>query len=49
MKGCLVAGRAGVEHIYDLGDLNAYEQEGLKSAIVDLKDSIQKGVDFANK
>ena len=46
---CLSSCYAGVEHIYDLGDLNDYEKEGLAAVIVELKGSIQKGVDFANK
>ena len=45
----LAAECTGVEHVYDLGEMNDYEKEGLKEALVELKDSIQKGVDFANK
>jgi len=40
--------RAGAEHIYDLGEMNDYEKEGLKEAIAALKGSIDKGIEFAN-
>ena len=38
----------GAEHIYDLGEMNDYEKEGLKEAIAALKGSIDKGIEFAN-
>ena len=43
------SGLAGVEKIFPLDQMNEYEAEGLKACIAELKDSIQKGVDFANK
>ncbi|KAI5295522.1 Malate dehydrogenase, cytoplasmic [Ascosphaera acerosa] len=39
-------GKQGVEEIYPLGDLSAYEQGLLDKCLVDLKKNIQKGVDF---
>jgi len=40
-------GRNGVEEVYGLGELNAYEQAGLKAMMGELKDSISKGEEFA--
>jgi len=38
----------GVEKIHGLGNLSAFEQEGLKIAIPELEASIAKGIKFAN-
>ena len=40
-------GREGVEKIHGTGALTAYEQAGLDGMMSELKDSIQKGLDFA--
>lgn len=40
-------GRNGVEEVYGLGELNEYEQAGLKAMMPELKSSIEKGVEFA--
>ena len=40
-------GKSGVEEVYDLGSLSAYEKKALDAMIPELKSSIQKGVDFA--
>jgi len=40
-------GRNGVEEVYGLGELNEYEQAGLKAMMAELKDSIAKGEEFA--
>jgi malate dehydrogenase len=42
-------GPSGAEEIYGLGELNQYEQDGLKKLIPELKSSIDKGVEFANQ
>ena len=47
-RAFIIAG-TGAEHIYDLGEMNDYEKEGLKEAIAALKGSIDKGVEFANQ
>ncbi|KFM24699.1 Malate dehydrogenase, mitochondrial [Auxenochlorella protothecoides] len=39
-------GRAGVEEVYGLGELNDYERAGLKSLVPELQASIDKGVKF---
>eukprot|EP00889_Picochlorum_renovo_P001235 jgi/Picre1/28265/NNA_003671.t1 len=41
-------GRHGVEEVYGLGELNEYEQAGLKAMMPELKSSIDKGVEFAH-
>ncbi|KAL4855483.1 malate dehydrogenase [Chlorella vulgaris] len=40
-------GKNGVEQIFGLGELSAYEAEGLKALMPELRQSIQKGEDFA--
>ena len=40
-------GKEGVEKIHGLGELSAYEQKGLDAMMPELKDSINKGVEFA--
>ena len=42
-------GSEGVAKIHPLPSLNDYEQKLLANAIVELKGSIQKGIDFVNK
>jgi hypothetical protein len=37
---------AGLEEVYDLGELSPYEEAGLKAMIPELQASIQKGIDF---
>ena len=36
-----------MEEVYGLGELNEYEQAGLKAMMAELKDSIAKGEEFA--
>jgi malate dehydrogenase len=48
----LSAGRccaAGVEKVYGLGELNDYEQEGLKAMMPELIASIEKGMKFVKE
>jgi hypothetical protein len=45
--GCCCA--AGVDKIYGRGELNDYEQEGLKSMMPELIASIEKGIKFAKE
>ena len=40
-------GKEGVEKIHGLGELSAYEQKSLDAMMPELKDSINKGVEFA--
>ena len=40
-------GKEGVEKIHGLGELSAYEQKALDAMMPELKDSINKGVEFA--
>ena len=40
-------GKEGVEKIHGLGELSAYERKGLDAMMPELKDSINKGVEFA--
>lgn len=40
-------GKDGVEKIHGLGELSPYEQSALKGMMDELKDSIDKGVEFA--
>lgn len=42
-------GKNGVEEIYGLGTLSDFEQQGLEALKSELKSSIEKGIDFANK
>jgi malate dehydrogenase len=42
-------GRDGVEAILPLGQLNAYEEQGMQALEKELAGSIQKGVDFVSK
>jgi malate dehydrogenase len=42
-------GKNGVEEIYGLGSLSDYEKEGLEGLKAELKSSIEKGIQFANK
>ncbi|KAL6779817.1 MDH4 [Auxenochlorella protothecoides x Auxenochlorella symbiontica] len=42
-------GRAGVEEVYGLGELNDYERAGLKSLVPELQASIDKGVKFVQE
>jgi len=44
----ITLGVDGVETIHGLGNLTAFEQEGLKIAIPELESSISKGIKFAN-
>jgi len=43
-----VFGKNGVEEVLPFGELSAYEQAWLDKLIPDLKNQIQKGVDFVN-
>ena len=45
--GSLTLGKEGVEKIHGLGELSAYEQKSLDAMMPELKDSINKGVEFA--
>ncbi len=42
-------GKNGIEQIYPLPKLDAFETEKLEKAIPELKDSIAKGVEFVSK
>ncbi|XAR56485.1 Malate dehydrogenase [Bertholletia excelsa] len=42
-------GKNGVEEVLGLGSLSDYEKQGLESLIPELKASIEKGINFANK
>jgi malate dehydrogenase len=42
-------GASGVEEIYGVGSLTAYEQEGLDAMMGELKAQIQKGIDFVHQ
>lgn len=42
-------GPNGLEEVYGLGQLSAYEQEGLNAMMAELKEQIQKGVDFVKQ
>ncbi|KAK8579261.1 hypothetical protein V6N13_142473 [Hibiscus sabdariffa] len=42
-------GKNGVEEVLGLGPLSEYEKEGLESLKPELKASIEKGINFANK
>lgn len=42
-------GPNGVEEVGEIGEITAYEQEWLDKLKVELKGSIDKGIDFANK
>jgi malate dehydrogenase len=42
-------GKDGVEQVLGYGTLSDYEQQWLNKLLPELKDQIQKGVDFANK
>lgn len=42
-------GKGGVEKIIGNGQLNAYEQEGLELLKKELKESIDKGIDFVHQ
>jgi malate dehydrogenase len=41
-------GKNGVEEVFGLGELSAFEKEGLESLKGELKSSIDKGIAFAN-
>ena len=43
----VLLGKDGVEKIHGLGELSAYEQKALEGMMPELKDSIDKGVEFA--
>mmetsp|Transcript_249 Transcript_249/g.1162 ORF Transcript_249/g.1162 Transcript_249/m.1162 type:complete len:346 (+) Transcript_249:167-1204(+) len=43
----VLLGKDGVEKIHGLGELSAYEQNALEGMMPELKDSIDKGVEFA--
>lgn len=42
-------GRAGVEEVYGLGELNDFEKAGLKALIPELQASVDKGVKFVQE
>ena len=42
-------GPKGLEEVYGLGQLNAYEQECLDAMMPELKQQIQKGIDFVKQ
>ena len=42
-------GKNGVEEIFGLGTLSDFEQQGLEALKSELKSSIEKGINFANK
>ncbi len=42
-------GPNGVEDIFEIGEVTDFEQEGIEKLIPELKASIAKGIDFANK
>lgn len=42
-------GKNGVEEVLGLGPLSDYEKQGLESLKPDLKASIEKGIQFANR
>ena len=42
-------GPSGAEEIYGLGALNAYEQAALDAMMPELKEQIQKGIDFVHQ
>ncbi|KNA07086.1 hypothetical protein SOVF_175150 [Spinacia oleracea] len=42
-------GKDGVEEIFGLGPLSEFEQKGLDNLKAELKSSIEKGIEFANK
>ena len=41
-------GKNGVQEVLGLGELSAFEKEGLESLKGELKSSIDKGIEFAN-
>lgn len=45
----LILGKKGIEKNLGMGKLSSYEQELLKVALPELKDNIQKGIDFVQK
>lgn len=45
----LALGREGVERFLPVGPLTAFERAGMEKMKAELKGSIEKGVQFANK
>ena len=42
-------GPEGVAKVHGLGELTAFEKEGVKKMMAELKDQIQKGIEFASR